>query len=496
MATTFTVKTAEQIRDDYLRTLRAGLIRIGIEDPNVTPGSDDYVKAQAFGDQLEVAMANAVVKSDASMPDTSATKEDLQKLLQVYGMDFRAAGGSFGNVILSSTASTTIAAETQLIDASGLRFEVTTSGTYANGATIAVQAVDTGVATNHAEDDALKWVSTPAFAAPTALVATGGLTGGVDEEDVETARERLLARLRTPPGSGNWEHVAEMCEDSTSKVQKAFVYPAVNGPGNVGVAVVGYTSDASKSREIADAIVTNTVEAYLDGQYPEHVDTIVTGVTDVDFDMSVELTLPAATNAVPAGPGGGWTDGTPWPKNSAVSATFKCTVTAVTSTTSFRVDAPGNPISTVTQIAWLSPYDWTVYKATVTSYSGSTGAWDIVIDKPFVGIATGCYISPNAENIDAYFTAVIDHFALMGPGEKTSNADVLPRAYRHPAPATAWSMAVDATMLRAITDAGDEVLAAQFLYRTDDDDPAVPASITDPPNIFVPRHVGLYEKVT
>jgi hypothetical protein len=280
-------------------------------------------------------------------------------------------------------------------------------------------------------------------------------------------------------------------------VQKGFVYPAVNGPGNVGVAVVGYATDVSKSRAISSVVVTNTVKAYLDGTYPEHVDTIVTGVTDTEFDMSVELTLPASPKASPAGPGGGWTDGTSWPRNTASSSTFKCTVTSVTSATQFTVDAPTSPTANVTQIAWLSPEDWTVYTATVTAVTGSTGAYAITLDKPFTSIAVGHYISPNAVNIAAYFDAILAHFALMGPGEKVStSAASYARAYRRPIPAQSWPMKVDATMLRALTDAGDEVLDAAFLYRTSTTAPTVPATVADAPAIFVPNNIGLYEKLS
>lgn len=493
MASTFTLKTAEQIRDDILRTTRAGLIALGVSDPNVTPGSDDYVRAQAFGNELEIAMANAQVKADAMMPDT-AEDEDLDRWLDLYEIPRREAAGAVGNITLSSTAATTVTTGTQLVDSSGLRFEVVTGGIYANGATIEVQGVDTGSDTNHAAGDTLRWVSQPAFSAATALVATGGLTGGVDDEDDETARQRLYDHLREPPSAGNAQHVATICEESSTLVQKAFPYPTVNGPSNVGVAVVGYATETSKSRVISATIVANTVKAFLDGLYPEHADTIVTSVTDSNFDMTVALSLPASPKASPAGPGGGWTDGTTWPR--PATSYFYCDVTAVVSTTRFSVRASASPTAGVTQIAWLSPSNWTVYTATVlTVNSFAAEVADITISLPFTGIAVGNFISPNATNIEAYFTAALDHFALMGPGEKVSAAYLTPRGYRRPRPSQSWPMKVDATMLRAITDAGDEVQAAEFSSRTSENAPTVPASVSDAPAIYVPRYIGFIEKL-
>jgi hypothetical protein len=57
-------------------------------------------------------------------------------------------------------------------------------------------------------------------------------------------------------------------------------------------------------------------------------------------------------------------------------------------------------------------------------------------------------------------------------------------------------------LLRAITSADKLVQASQFLHRTDGTTtitgtagevlPQLPASVTDPPLIFVPRHISFY----
>lgn len=492
----FTVKTAEDVRDDILRVIRAGLIAIGVPNPNVAPGSDEYVRAQGIGNQIEIAMANCQTQADDLMPD-SAGEEGLARILAIYGDGFRSAAGAAGSVLLSSTATTAITVGAQLIDGAGLRAQVTLGGTYANGARVPVQFIDTGDATNHEAGDVLRWVTPPPFAAQTAVVATGGITGGHEAETPETARQRLFDRYRYPPLAGNWAHVAALCEQADPLVQKAFVYPAVNGPSNVGVCVVGYPTAVSKSRQVPALNVSGNVKPYLDGLYPEHADTIVTSATDSVFDVALALSLPASQLASPAGPGGGWTDGTPWPRNTAASSSFACRVTAVASSLTFTVDAPSAPTAGITQIAWLSPTDWTVYTATVVSYSGSAGAYAVTLDKPFPNIAVGCFISPNALNVASYFAAVLAHFAAMGPGEKVaSNTFNFARGFRHPTPNQAWPYKVAAPMLRAVTNAGSEVAAAEFLYVTTTGAPAVPGSVSLAPAIFIPRHIGLYEKVT
>lgn len=496
----FVTRDPATIRDSILRVIRNGLIERGIANPNVTPGSDWYVLATAVALQCSVVEANCALKAEAQMPDT-AVEEELARWAAVVGLSKQAAAGSVGGVVLESSASTTIATGSQLYDDAGLRYAVTTGGVYADGATVPIAAMSTGAATNHTENDVLRWVSTPAFADEKALVAAGGLRNGVDEENDEGLRSRLLALLQVPPASGNWEHTAEIAEQSTSSVQKAFVYPAIQGPASFDVAVTAAPTATNKSRVLGSAIVSGVVAPYIVGKMPSQAAGTTTTVADVNADVAFGLSLPEAPTANPPGLGGGWKDGTPWPTPDGVT-TFRCTVTAVTTSLAFRVDATTAPTANVTHIAWLSPSTWKLYRALVTSVSGSSGAYDITIDTPFTGIATGAYIWPDSVNAQAYVDATLAAFELMGPGEKSSNASALVRGFRHPPPSISWPYALGPAQLRALTDSGDEVTDSQFLHRTDGTTtvtgtagqvkPQVPASASDPPKQFVPRHIAFY----
>lgn len=482
---TFTVNTRDTIRDNILRTIKNGLTGLGVSNPNVGPGSDYYILATAVANELCVVEANAQVLADQMMFDT-ATGDDLDRLAAIIGLTRRPAGGSSGFVVLSSSASTGVTVGTQLTDSAGLRYEVSVGGTYANGALIPVAAIDTGTATNLDAGVTLQWASAPTYSEATAAVATGGLTNGVDAEDEENLRARCYAVLQNPPSSGNWEHLAEIAEASYPTVQKAFVYPALQGPASAHIAVTAAPTATNKSRVLNSIVLSNTVTPYVSGKMPEHVLVTTTATTDVNADISFSLTLPAATNASPPGPGGGWLDGSPWPTTST-----KVTVTAVTSNSVFTVDATTAPTAFVSRIAWLSPSNWTLYTATVTAVSGTSGAYVITLDKPFVGIATGSYIWPQCLNQQTYIDAVLAQFAALGPGEKTSNSAALTRGYRHPAKETAWPSTIGSHFLKSLTTSGSEVSDAQFLYRSSTT-PSVPGTVTDAPNIFVPRHIGFY----
>lgn len=497
---TFEIRDAATIRDAILRGVRNGLIARGVANPNVTPGSDWFVWAQALANELEVVEANSAIKADEQMPDT-ATGDSLARIASIFGLSKQAAAGSAGGVVLSSSASTTVPTGSQLVDDSGLAYEVDVGGVYADGATIPIRAISTGAATNHEAGDVLRWSDTPPFADEKAVVATGGLVNGHDQEDDEGLRQRVFARLRNPPGSGNWEHVAEVAEASAPQVEKGFVYPAAEGPATVHVAVTAQTTDTSKNRDVDSTVMTAQVVPNVKGLLPEHAYIVVTTVANVAADVAIGLSLPEAPTANPPGPGGGWLNGTPWPAPDA-STTWRTTVTGVTSTTIITVDAQTAPSVGVTRIAWLSPTDWKLYSALVVGVTGTAGAYAITLDNPLVGITTGAYIWPECVNAQTYVDALLAAFAAMGPGEKTTNASAFQRGFRHPRPASGWAYALGPTMLRAITDSGDEVEAAEFFHRTDGTTtttgasgqvvPQVPGTISNPPNQFVPRNVAFY----
>lgn len=485
--TTFDTKTNAEIRDDMTRTYKSAMTFRGVSNVNVSPGSEPYAKFQAIANEIEPIYANQQTTMDALMPDTT-TGASLDRWLASYGKKKRSAQGSNGFVIASLTQSVAIAAGTQLIDTSSQLYKVDTSATYANGSLIPVSAVSTGKSTNHIAGDVLTWVSQPAYANPTATVATGGLVDGVDVEDDETARARLLDSLANPPGAGNWSQVAELAETSSNSVQKAFVYPTWQGPSTVYVSCVGYQS-SSMTRDISSILMSSTVAPSIIGSYFDGAQVTVDTVQNVNEDVSISLALPSAPTAAIPGPGGGWLDGTPWPQ--PYTGYNFCDVTAVTSSTVFNVRASAAPTASVSRISWLSSSDWKVRQATVIGVASlGSGIYTITIDTPFAGITTGEYISPSALNIATYYQAVLTAFSQMGPGEVSSNAGVLVRGYRHPQPGQSFPYKVSSNILKALTNSGTEVSDAGWLYRLSNG--AAPSAATLPPSIYVPRRIGLY----
>lgn len=491
----FTAPLVATMRDNMLRCWANGMIARGVPNPDISPSGDMYMVYTAVANEMATAMANTVIKSDETMPDTAAGAA-LDRWLTALGLKRRGATGSAGLVRFSSAVTSSpgvfIATGSLLLDQSQQRFEVTVGGSYYDGQLIPVEAVDLGAGTNHDNGATLTWITTPPYSQPAVLVGTlggnDGLSEGADAEGDDAARERLLARLQNPPSAGNWQATVEYAEAATPKVEKGFCHPAIQGPSTTGIVITRRATATDRNRDVDAVTLSGTVAPYVAAQLPEHVYSKVTTVANVPTDVVLLLSLPSAPTASPPGPGGGWVDGAPWP--SSVGGTTPVTVTAVADTTHITVSATTPPSDGVTHISYLDPTTWTIYDAIVTSHGGVSGAYTLELSAPLVNVATGRHVFPTSLNQAAYIGALLSAFAKMGPGEKTSNPNVLPRAYRHPIPSLAYPSSLGATQLRAVEDAGDEVLDTAWIYRSTTT-PAVPGTVNDPSNILVPRNLSL-----
>ena len=493
----FVVKTREQIRSDYTRTVSAGLVGLGIPNPNVSEGTLDYLRGDALGAFGEDIGNLVQIKANAALPDTAGKNdpEELFRIARIIKKSLRPAGPSRGKIILETTTDVAVGIPSgaQLVNDAGLTFEVSVPGPYSDGDEITCQSFDTGRATNIEAGSTLRWVSPPPFVVKTAVVAPGGFLYGVDQEDIEGLRERVIDHYANPPGGGNWAQVAEVAERS-SFVSRAFVYPGVYGGNTLHVCVVRAPTETNKSREIDQATIDAFIAPNIIGEFPTFADIVVTSATDYPADVSFELNLPSSRLASPPGPGGGWLDASPWPK--PYTSDGFASVISVTSAVEFVVRAEGTPI-VGSQIVYISPVDFYIYHGIVQAVSqddaiGFPNDWRIVVDSVFLSvratstpIAVGDWISPDAERFDAYVAAALAAFASIGPAEKTTSPGLLPRALRKPAKVYKYPADAGPYALRQMILAGEEVLDSSFLV-TPSATPVV-SGYRLAPNISIPR---------
>jgi type IV secretory pathway VirB2 component (pilin) len=507
---TYQTKTPQQVHDDGLRTTRNGLIGIGVTNPNTGPNSDYDKIWTAIGNEIAVGQANGTIMADQLMPDTAAGTY-LDRWLALLKLSRLPASGSHGVVTVSlMVPSTLIPTGAQLTDTAGLRYQVSTGGAYANESQVPVQAIDTGSATDHANGDVLTWTNPPPFAAATVTVGTPGATDGlVDGNDSEVGqdeapRNRLFNVLQNPPTGGNWAQVSSWgAQAAPGVVSLCSVYPALLGPSTTCVAVSavvnlgpltsgGSFSANSFSRVVPSALVSAQIVPYIIGKDPEHA--YITGLSTADSpcDVALQLDLPSAPTASPAGPGGGWIDAAPWPPSNGSDGVR---ITGITTSRIITVNATTTtpPVAGGTHVSWVSPDDWEIHDALVLAFTGSSGAWVLTLDTPLPNVVTDTYVFPSSTNQDVYLAALLGAFATMGPGEWTNNVTILQRGFRHPIPTLVAPSAMGATQLSAVIRSSVEVEDAQYIFRTATTPPLPAGPVgSNPPFVFTPGTLGWY----
>lgn len=482
----FQIKTAEEIAADMMNDLKNSFKQRGID--LTTKGSVYEIDINNVANEIYLATQAFELKANEQMPDT-ATGEALYRIGRILGLNLKPAGGSIGNVLFSASipAPLLISEGTTLTDDSGLSYQVTTSGPYVDGYSMEVSSIDTGSITNLAAGALLRWSSPPPFANSTVEVITG-LTGGVDAENDEGLRTRILERYRDPPGGGNWSQTAASAEASTTLVQKAFVYEAYNGPSTLFVAVAGNPSDTNKTRQISNTVISNIINPAVQSALPQYVESVVKSVVDLPASVSIGLTLPDPPTASLPGPGGGWVDANPFPTYALDGFTG---ATVITSSSNITIRSDLAPVAGTSRIVWVDRSDWSIHKTTVLSYSvAGANLFNCVLQDPLSGIVVGDWIFPEAENIDNYITALLNVFATLGPGEKTSQVSLLPRAYRKPLSKLSWSSSLGPSIFNFISNVDENIEDVQFLYRSLVT-PPIPA-VDDGPYILTPLQIGFY----
>lgn len=509
---TITIPTLDELRDGNLRVRRNGLIQRGVANPNVTRSSDHYVYATALAINIAPAYQNLGIMSDQQMPDT-AEDEYLIRQLTTYGLEVPSAVGSSGNIVFAASSASLVPTGKQLVDDLGQVYEVVTGGTYVDGNEIPIRGVTTGKSTDHVSGDALQWVGgVPGFADNVALVGPGGLTGGADEGDNSSNRSLLYSHLRNPAGGGNWSQIIAWAKAASPSVYSAFVYPALNGPATVGLVLLGpmsYDSTNGFTREVTET-VRSLVHDYVAAQIDAHAHVNLTTQTPkeadsnaVDVSVAIGVSLPAAIGA--GGPGGGWVNATPWPV--LLGTATRVYVSAVTDSTHITItsnDAGTTPSAVgiqdgVTEVAWFDAQGYAdgnaaVRTAVVTAHGGSTGAITLTLSEPFPDIATNDFVFPSSERAEQYAQAFLLAMSNMGPGQWYSNLSLVPQAARRPLIAQQQTSDMAASLLKPITDSGEEVEDVAYLYRSSTS-PAVPVSTTASPKTFVPGTLGFFDKI-
>jgi len=475
--------TPGEVRDAILRTLRVLCNRRGLTI-NVEPGSDAYIRADAFAARVAIAIANNKIALEDSSP-LDATEDALEELAGIFGVTRRPAASATGTVKIVTTATVTIPADFRATAPNGKKYKTITAGTYANGASVELIAVDAGLDTDQDEGTKLTWDSASIGALnQVCTVEVGGLDGGADEDNDDRLRARLIRRLSFPAVGGNWSQVVGWAEESTSSVEAAYVYAAVRGPASYDVAITKAGGDRT-----LNSTTINAVRAYILAQMPGQNDLNLTSVTAQYVDVILKATLPLPVNA--GGAGGGWRDAAPWPAENAKITAYNVGtgIATVNSTTAPTVGANIG----IWDYAGETMREYTI----VGPIGGGAGAWTFGVQNGFGFTPTNAYVSAGAVNLVGYTEAAMEAFAELGPGQKTTNVDIIPRGRRQPGPDVQAPTDLTIQQRRAVIEQYDEILDLEYANTYDTGttntrtSPSVPSTTADPPNILVVRHFAI-----
>jgi uncharacterized phage protein gp47/JayE len=224
-------------------------------------------------------------------PDTS-DREFLVRQAALFGLSLNAASFATGDVTFTGTNDTAIDEGTVVVRADGQRYATTALVTIAAGtATVAVTAALAGVDGSCDAGTALALEAVIAGVDSALVVAAGGLTGGSDEETLDSLRERFLARLRQPPHGGSAADYVVWARE-VAGVTRAWCYPLEGGAGTVTVRFVR-DDDASL---IPDAGEVAAVQAHIDAVRPVTAAVTVVAPTAAPIAFTISIVPDTAAN--------------------------------------------------------------------------------------------------------------------------------------------------------------------------------------------------------
>lgn len=212
------------------------------------------------------------------------------------GVTRKAATAASGDVIVTGTNGSTVAAGTRL-KAGNVLYETQALGTIVGGtATIEIESITFGLVTQLDPAATLNFVTTPVGLDPVATVDAGGITGGFDRETDEEYRQRVLFKKRNPPqGSAPADYLRTMGEEPG--VTRQFVFPKEAG---VCTVTNRFMTDNSTANGIPTGADVAAVLARLEAEIGAGVDIIVLApvAAPIAYDISISPSTQTVKDAV------------------------------------------------------------------------------------------------------------------------------------------------------------------------------------------------------
>ena len=294
MAIKFTIKTPQQLRDDWDAEIVANF-------PDAKPTLlVSFFKVLGRAYALLIHGLYLFLDNIANQIFvTCAAAEYLDRHGSEYGVIRNAADSASGNIDATGTNGTSIPTGTQFQSEGGIFYEVTAGATIAAGtASLPVRSLTFGSNTNQSAGTVLSLVNPIAGVNSDATVDGDELTGGADRESDDAYRQRILFKKRNPIQCGAPSDYVQWGLQVID-VTRVFVYPKEDGLGTVRVR---FMMDDKYDDGIPQAADVTAVQSYIDTVKPAQVTLYVSApvAQPMNPDITITPDTPEVRTAVEA----------------------------------------------------------------------------------------------------------------------------------------------------------------------------------------------------
>lgn len=217
----------------------------------------------------------------------TADAEFLDRKASTFKVFRKPADYARGQVLLTGTAGAEVLNGARMLRGDGALYYTTADVVVGGGGTVLAEVIADapGAAGNSDAGATLSFDQPVASVQATGTVQAPGLTGGIDEEDDDSLRARLVARIQAPPNGGSAADYVRWALEVPG-VTRAWVYPLESG---VGTVTVRFVRDDDVSF-IPDAGEVAAVQAYIDELRPVCANVTVAAPTAVPLALTIALT--------------------------------------------------------------------------------------------------------------------------------------------------------------------------------------------------------------
>lgn len=217
----------------------------------------------------------------------TAEAEYLERHARIWDVTRKAAVAAAGTVSLPGANGAVIPAGTELRRADDALYTSTADATVTGGAAAVPVAAQAAGAVGNADAGITLTLTSPVSGVQASgTVAAGGIVGGLDAEDDDSLRARVLRRIQEPPQGGTAaDYITWALE--VPGVTRAWVYPLHMGGGTVGVAIV---NDDADDGPIPGTELVADVQAYLDTMRPVTAEVFAFAPTPLVVNIDLRVT--------------------------------------------------------------------------------------------------------------------------------------------------------------------------------------------------------------